>query len=99
MTSVRSVVPEAFKANPARGRFNSAFFSVMGGYINWHMRKRKAKAFADPVFRALPHARKNGDRCVQALQLRPRSIVFFPQLPKCAFKIRHFSSRSPNNCS
>ncbi len=36
-----------FSANPVRGRFNSAFFSVMGGYIDWHMRKRKAKAFAD----------------------------------------------------
>ena len=47
ITSVRRVVPEAFKANPARGRFNSAFFSVMGGYINWHMRKGKARAFAD----------------------------------------------------
>src|SRR2546423_1135790 len=42
----RSPAPEEFKANPARGRFNSAFFSVMGGYINWHMHKRKAEAFA-----------------------------------------------------
>ena len=46
-TTVRSLAPEGFAANPARGRFNSAFFSVMGGYINWHMHKRKAKAFAD----------------------------------------------------
>ena len=36
-----------FEAHPARGRFNSAFFWVMGGYINWHMRKRKSTAFAD----------------------------------------------------
>ncbi|MCW2528516.1 MAG: Methyltransferase type 11 [Pseudonocardiales bacterium] len=36
-----------FEAHPARGRFNSAFFSVMGSYINWHMRKRKAVVFAD----------------------------------------------------
>jgi SAM-dependent methyltransferase len=36
-----------FAANPARGRFNSAFFSAMGGYINWHMHKRKAEAYAD----------------------------------------------------
>lgn len=47
VTTVRSLAPEGFEANPARGRFNSAFFSVMGGYINWHMHKRKAKAFAD----------------------------------------------------
>lgn len=47
MTTMRSPAPQAFEAHPARGRFNSAFFSVMGGYINWHMRKRKAKAFAD----------------------------------------------------
>jgi SAM-dependent methyltransferase len=38
---------EPFAAHPARGRFNAAFFSVMGGQINWHMRKGKAKAFAD----------------------------------------------------
>jgi SAM-dependent methyltransferase len=47
VTTVHSLAPEGFPANPARGRFNSAFFSVMGGYINWHMHKRKAKAFAD----------------------------------------------------
>lgn len=47
VTTVRSVAPEGFAAHPARGRFNSAFFKAMGGYINWHMRKRKAKAFAD----------------------------------------------------
>jgi SAM-dependent methyltransferase len=47
LTTLRSVAPDGFPANPARGRFNSAFFSAMGGYINWHMRKRKATAFAD----------------------------------------------------
>jgi SAM-dependent methyltransferase len=47
MKNVRSLAPEGFQANPARGRFNSAFFSIMGGLINWHMHKRKAKAFAD----------------------------------------------------
>lgn len=36
---------QAFDAHPGRGRFNSAFFWAMGGYINWHM--RKAEAFAD----------------------------------------------------
>ena len=44
---MRSLAPEGFAANPARGRFNSTFFSVMGGYINWHLHKRKTKAFAD----------------------------------------------------
>jgi SAM-dependent methyltransferase len=39
--------PHSFDAHPARGRFNSAFFWLMGDYINWHMRKRKANVFAD----------------------------------------------------
>ena len=47
VTTVCSLAPQGFEANPARGRFNSAFFWAMGGYINWHMRQRKAKAFAD----------------------------------------------------
>lgn len=47
VTSESSPAPEGFQANPARGRFNSAFFSAMGGYINWHMRKGKAKAYAN----------------------------------------------------
>ena len=47
VTTVRGREPEPFAANPVRGRFNSAFFSVMGAQINWHMRKGKAKAFAD----------------------------------------------------
>ena len=47
VTTVRSLAPAGFDANPARGRFNSAFFAGMGGYINWHMRKHKASAFAD----------------------------------------------------
>jgi SAM-dependent methyltransferase len=46
-TTVRSPAPVGFAAHPVRGRFNSAFFSIMGGNINWHMRKRKARAFAD----------------------------------------------------
>lgn len=45
--TIHSNPPEGFEAHPARGRFNSAFFWLMGGYINWHMRKHKAKAFAD----------------------------------------------------
>ena len=48
VTTTRSRAPEEFehREHPARGRFNSAFFWVMGGYINWHM-QGKAKAFAD----------------------------------------------------
>ena len=46
-TTVETPAQAGFAANPARGRFNSAFFSVMGGYINWLMHKRKTKAFAD----------------------------------------------------
>jgi SAM-dependent methyltransferase len=38
---------EELVGHPARGRFNSAFFRVMGGYINWHMHERKSTAFAD----------------------------------------------------
>ena len=45
--TVRSPAPAEFEAHPARGRFNSAFFSVMGGYINRQMHERKANAFAD----------------------------------------------------
>jgi SAM-dependent methyltransferase len=51
MATARSSAPEGFAANPARGRFNSMFFSVMGGYINWHMQQGKTGAFTD-----LPHS-------------------------------------------
>jgi len=47
VTTLRSLAPQGFEANPARGRFNSAFFSVMGGYINWNMHQHKTKAFAE----------------------------------------------------
>ncbi|HEU4545557.1 MAG TPA: class I SAM-dependent methyltransferase, partial [Microlunatus sp.] len=53
VTTTRTPAPkefsdiEDFGEHPARGRFNSAFFWVMGGYINWHMHKRKSAAFAD----------------------------------------------------
>jgi ubiquinone/menaquinone biosynthesis C-methylase UbiE len=36
-----------FQANPVRGRFNAAFFTVMGGYLDWLMRSRKRRVFAD----------------------------------------------------
>lgn len=45
-TTAPSLASEPFEAHPARGRFNSAFFSIMGGYLNWHLYKGKAKAFA-----------------------------------------------------
>jgi SAM-dependent methyltransferase len=47
LSASRSKAPDEFPAHPARGRFNSAFFWVMGGYINWNMRKRKANVFAN----------------------------------------------------
>jgi SAM-dependent methyltransferase len=37
----------AFEANPVRGPFNAAFFTVMGGYLDWLMRSRKKRVFAD----------------------------------------------------
>jgi len=53
VTTTRTRAPEEFEEHeefdehPARGRFNSAFFWVMGGYINWHMHPHKSTAFAD----------------------------------------------------
>ncbi|GAC1591991.1 MAG: class I SAM-dependent methyltransferase [Acidimicrobiales bacterium] len=37
----------AFEPHAGRGRFNAAFFKVMDGYINWHLRDHKARVFAD----------------------------------------------------
>lgn len=39
--------PPPFEAHPARGRFNAAFFSALGGYIDGLMREGKSRAFAD----------------------------------------------------
>jgi SAM-dependent methyltransferase len=39
-------VPE-FEAHPGRGRFNAAFFRVMDGYIDWHLRRHKQDVYAD----------------------------------------------------
>ena len=36
-----------FEANPVRGPFNAAFFTVMGGYLDWLMRSRKKRVFAN----------------------------------------------------
>src|SRR6478736_10576436 len=46
-TPTRTRASAEFVDHPGRGRFNSAFFWVMGGYINWHMHTRKSAAFAD----------------------------------------------------
>lgn len=36
-----------FEANPVRGPFNAAFFTLMGGYLDWLMRSRKQRVFAN----------------------------------------------------
>jgi hypothetical protein len=36
-----------FEAHPGRGRFNAAFFAVMDGYINWHLKQQKTRAYKD----------------------------------------------------
>ena len=36
----------AYEPNPVRGPFNAAFFTVMGGYLDWLMRSRKQRVFA-----------------------------------------------------
>jgi len=37
----------AYESNPVRGPFNAVFFAVMGGYLDWLMRSRKQRVFAD----------------------------------------------------
>jgi len=46
-TPTRTRASAEFVDHPGRGRFNSAFFWVMGGYINGLMHERKSAAFAD----------------------------------------------------
>ena len=46
-SNTHSLAPAGFQVNRARGRFNSAFFSVMDGYINRHLAEGKAKTFTD----------------------------------------------------
>ena len=36
-----------FEVHGARGRFNAAFFSVMGPYIEWNLRRHKRRVFAE----------------------------------------------------
>ena len=38
--------PTAFELHGGRGRFNAAFFAVMGPYIEWTLRRRKRRVFA-----------------------------------------------------
>jgi SAM-dependent methyltransferase len=37
----------AFELHRARGPFNAAFFSMMGPYIEWNVRRHKRRVFAD----------------------------------------------------
>lgn len=36
-----------FEVHGARGRFNAAFFSMMGPYIEWNLRQHKRRVFAE----------------------------------------------------
>lgn len=45
-TTVDEAAP-TFEVHPGRGRFNAAFFRIMDGYINWHVRKHKELIYAD----------------------------------------------------
>jgi SAM-dependent methyltransferase len=36
-----------FQPHVGRGRFNAAFFHLMDGYIDWHLRKHKKEVYAD----------------------------------------------------
>jgi SAM-dependent methyltransferase len=44
-----TAVPRAtdFEVHSARGPFNAAFFSMMGPYIEWNLRQRKRRVFAE----------------------------------------------------
>lgn len=39
--------PPEFHEHAFRGRFNAVFFWLMGGFINWHLRRHKAAVFTD----------------------------------------------------
>lgn len=48
MTDTRTTSPATgFELHRARGRFNAAFFSAMGPYIEWNVRRHKRRVFAD----------------------------------------------------
>jgi SAM-dependent methyltransferase len=42
-----TITTTAFRANTLRGPFNAAFFTAMGGYLDWLMRSRKQRVFAN----------------------------------------------------
>ena len=42
-----TTITTAYEPNPVRGPFNAAFFTVMGGYLDWLMRSRKQRVFTD----------------------------------------------------
>ena len=39
--------PTEFEVHAGRGRFNAAFFSLMGPYLEWNLRTHKRRVFAD----------------------------------------------------
>lgn len=45
-SAVHRAAIDGFDPHPVRGRFNSAFFAVLGGYIDLHLRRRKRAVFA-----------------------------------------------------
>ena len=42
-----AVQAQEFEPHPGRGRFNAAFFRVLDGYIDWHLRGQKQSVYAD----------------------------------------------------
>jgi SAM-dependent methyltransferase len=42
-----TITTTALRANTLRGPFNAAFFTAMGGYLDWLMRSRKQRVFAN----------------------------------------------------
>ena len=58
----------AFEANRVRGPFNAAFFTVMGGYLNWLMRSRKQRVFADLPIRSWSSGLGSGPTSVTSAQ-------------------------------
>ncbi len=47
ITSATDTSATDFELHGARGRFNAAFFAVMGPYIEWNVRGHKRRIFAD----------------------------------------------------
>lgn len=47
MNTLSPVPTTTFEVHRGRGAFNAAFFAVMGPYIEWNVRARKQRLFAD----------------------------------------------------